>query len=419
MLKLAFLNLFRYRKRTIITAIAIGVGIAIGIFSVALLDGVDAESNRNLLWYETGSAKIYENLWYAEKDDMPIEYLISEEKASSLEKDLKDSGITSYTKEFVESADASFYEDPFPSTGSITGTIHAISSDTPSIYQYDKSELEGEWISKGSEGVVVGAKLADDMGAELGYYITLQTKGKGGFLQAFDVPIIGIINTGNPIVDSTSFFFGYDFIDEILELDGSYSSFAISYGGSVSSNIKTTEKEISNLKSIAASNNLVAHDWKDIASDIIALAQSKSSVSSFIIFLLFLIAVVGVTNTMVMAINERKNEIAMFRSLGYRPTFIKTLFCLEGTLIGVLGAFVGAAIGLILSTYYQINGIDFSTLGENLDVGYRINTVMYCDINGQKVFTICLLAVLFCLLASYLAVRKSTDGEIAEQLRSI
>lgn len=419
MLKIAFRNLFRYRKRTIITAIAICFGIAIGIFSTALLDGVDTESNRNLIWYETSSVKIFEHGWFEEKETTPIEYLINNDKAQKLESNLNENNITTYTKEFIETCDISFYKDPFPSTGSIKAYLNAIDLSTPTVYKFDKSSIKGEWINKGSEGAVIGAKLAEDMGADIGYYITVQTKGKGGFLQAFDVPIIGIIDSGNPIVDSTSIFFDYNFINEILELKGSYSSFAISFEGSLNSNIKRTAEILPVVKTIAKDSGLIAHDWTYIASDIIALAQSKSGGSSFIIFFIFIIAIVGVTNTMVMAISERKNEIAMLRSLGYKSSFIKLLFCIEGGLIGVFGCIIGSIVGLVSSFYVQLYGIDFSAFGEDLDVGYRINTIMYADINISKVVIICLFAIAFCVLAAFLAVRKSTSGEIAEQMRSI
>lgn len=419
MLKLAALNLLRYRKRTIITAIALGVGIFVGIFSQALLDGVDAESNRNLLWYETASMKIYNGEWYSDKEVYPIEHLIDKNTTDRLEEDLKENNITNYTKEFVEIADVSFYKDPYPSTGSIKAIIHAFDSSTPNVYKFDRASIEGEWISKGSEGVVIGSKAAEDMGAKIGYYITIQAKGNGGFLQAFDVPIIGIIQTGNPIIDNSSLFFDYDIINDILELENSYSSIALSFGSSVSSNIKESEKIYPLISNIAKDNNLEAYQWKDIAIEIMQLAQSKSGGSSFIIFFLFLIAIVGVSNTMVMAISERKNEVAMLTTLGYKSSFITSLFCLEGALIGVLGSIIGAIVGVSVSLYYEVKGIDFSSIGKDLDFGYRINTIMYSDVNFSKVLSICIFAILFCTLAAFFAVRKSTKGEIADQMRRI
>jgi len=109
----------------------------------------------------------------------------------------------------------------------------------------------------------------------------------------------------------------------------------------------------------------------------------------------------------------------MLKTLGYKDSYIISLFCIEGSLIGVLGSLVGLVLGIPISLYYEVKGIDFSSIGKDVDMGYRINTIMYTDVNFTKILLLCLLAILFCTLAAYIAVRKPTKGEIAEQMRRI
>ena len=58
LLRLAWRNLSRYRRRTAITMAALGFGVAVLIFMDSMLGGIDQESQRNLVWYETGSGKV-------------------------------------------------------------------------------------------------------------------------------------------------------------------------------------------------------------------------------------------------------------------------------------------------------------------------------------------------------------------------
>jgi len=420
MFKLAFLNLLRYKKRTIITAFAIALGVAIGIYMQALLKGVNGESERNLLWYETSAAKIYNKDWYHNKEYYPIDSLISHQQVQGLEKLLAENHITNYSKEFLETCDVSFYQDPYTATGSIKALIHGLSDEGTGAYHYAEATREGSWISKGSEGVVIGAKLADDIGAQKGYYLTIQAKGKGGFITAFDVPIIGIIQTGNPLVDTSSLFFDYDFISDMLELQKDISSIAFSFGkNNVTSTIKTTKKITPLLKEIAATQNLVAHPWTDIAEEVLTFAKSDKSSAYLIIFFIFAIAIVGVTNTMIMAMSERKNEIAMLRSLGYRRNYITLLFSIESGLLGCIGSIFGIILGLIPSIYNQTHGINFSGQNANLNMGYRMSAIMYTDIDYKNIVFLSLLTILFCILASFLAVHNATKGEIVEKLRGM
>ncbi|MGD1821417.1 MAG: hypothetical protein ACPKM0_01495, partial [Pleomorphochaeta sp.] len=201
MFKLAFRGISRYKKRTIITVFVVVIAVFFSVFMHTFITGIKLDSEKNLIYNDTSSAKIYAQEYFEERDYLPIDYLINQEQSSKLERLLSDNGYDNYTKEFISSAQIMFYEDPYPASGSLSVTLKAIDSKNTNAYNFDDATIRGDWISKDNEGVVIGAKLADDINADIGYYLTIQTKGKGGFIQAFDIPIIGIITSGDPVVD--------------------------------------------------------------------------------------------------------------------------------------------------------------------------------------------------------------------------
>ena len=73
LLQLAFKNLTRYKRRTLITAFAIAVGIAMFIYVDSMLAGAEYESVRNLRWYETSSARIMADGYWEERYSMPLD----------------------------------------------------------------------------------------------------------------------------------------------------------------------------------------------------------------------------------------------------------------------------------------------------------------------------------------------------------
>ena len=73
-LSLAWKNLARHRRRTIITVSALAFGIAVFIWMDAFLLGASKDSERNLLWYETGSAKILDRTYWEEIDNLPLKH---------------------------------------------------------------------------------------------------------------------------------------------------------------------------------------------------------------------------------------------------------------------------------------------------------------------------------------------------------
>lgn len=81
-LKMAWKNIFRYKKRTLVTASAIAFGVLFTVLFNALIFGLSNESEINILEYETPGAKIFAEGYFEEIKKLPMEYLIEEKDAS-------------------------------------------------------------------------------------------------------------------------------------------------------------------------------------------------------------------------------------------------------------------------------------------------------------------------------------------------
>ena len=93
-----------------------------------------------------------------------------------------------------------------------------------------------------------------------------------------------------------------------------------------------------------------------------------------ILFLVFVIAAVGISNTMLMTIYERINEIAMMRSLGMKDLDIRLIFLLEGSFIALFGALIGTFVALILNYFLVTKGLNFGFMMREIDIGYRLQS---------------------------------------------
>ena len=78
LISLAFKNLTRYKRRTLITAGAIAIGLMMYIFVDSMLMGAEIESVRNLKWFETASARILNNDYWKNRFQRPLDINISE-----------------------------------------------------------------------------------------------------------------------------------------------------------------------------------------------------------------------------------------------------------------------------------------------------------------------------------------------------
>ncbi|HNY20583.1 MAG TPA: FtsX-like permease family protein [Treponemataceae bacterium] len=410
-LGMAMRNVFRYRRRSLITAAAIGFGVMFTIAIDGMLAGTERESARNIRDYETGDIKVYPPEYFDDRAVSQFTSFIERDDRKRLEAIL---GDRRWTPRVNAQAELDFGEEWFAVPGSVQATLTAVDpvrdGDTLAVARMVDS---GRWLRKGDTGIVIGSWLADDIGAKPGYWLTVECKGRGGFYQTFDAEILGTVTTENPVVNRNGAFIALDAADELLALEGGVTEYVIrSRKGDGAS------AEAKELSLAAGGLPVDVRTWEEIAHDEILLTKAKSSGSKLYLFFMFIIAAVGISNTMLMAVMERRHEIGMLRSLGYPTIRIRGMFVVEGFCIGLLGAAMGLVGGIALDVFMIVKGIDFSFMLREMDVGYRITGVMRSAWNLPGIVSAVVGSLVISTFVAWFPSGKMLRKEVAEILRS-
>lgn len=407
---LAMRNIFRYKRRSLITAIAIAVGVMFTIIMDGILVGSETESGRNIRDYETGEAKIYPEGYFNERMFLPYTFFLEQQDRKIIE-----AALAPYpnTGRVELSSEMYFNEDYFPVSGSVSAKISAIDPKTDSrVFKTAKMVSEGRWLQSGDTGIVLGSWLAEDIGAKTGYTVSIECRGRGGFYQTFDAEIVGIVTTDDPYINRSSIFMDLSRADDLFALNGAVTEYSIRF-----SDISALNTKIATLKMAIPSYAKNLYSWEILASDAIMLTKAKSGGSKLYLFLMFIIAAVGISNTMLMAVMERKHEIGMLRSLGYSTFRIRLLFLLEGFGIGCIGSFLGLISGCLINVYMIIYGLDFSFMLRDMDAGYRLTGVMHSVWNIKGIAITVVGALIISSIMAWFPSGKILKAEVAEILR--
>ncbi|MEW5816371.1 MAG: FtsX-like permease family protein [Spirochaetota bacterium] len=412
LLQFAWKNLSRYRKRTIITASAIAVGLAAFIYIDSMLAGTEKESERNLIWYETSSSRIVTEKYWEERDKLPLKYsLTNVEKAESILKEMK----IPYAPRVTFAAELIVRKEPFREDGSIQVKVSAIDPQKDdAVFRFKETVEEGRYLNQGEQGALMGAWLAEDLGAQAGYPITLVTRTKNGYFQTIDVTISGIVNCPNPYINRGTIFIPLDIADALLQMEDTVTEIDLRFP-ELSDVAKLSAEVEERLKKELPDTRVVT--WKDLAQDYIQLAGAKQGGTKVILLLVFIIAAVGISNTMLMAIYERVREIGMLRALGMKDSDIRLSILLEAGGIGMLGSAIGTAVGILLNAWLINTGIDFSFFMRQMNVGYRVAGIIRGVWNPGTIITALILGIILSMLIAFIPARKATSMEITDALR--
>lgn len=412
LISLAWKNLFRQRKRTVITASAIAAGLAMFILFDSLLTGMNIETERNLIWYETGSARIMKKQLWDERENRPLQYVI--EEPEPILETLDGMGIaatprTTFTGEIV------VYKDPFPEHGSIRVQVAAIDpSRDHAVFRLDEAIVDGRFLESEENGAVLGGWLAEDLGAKVGFPITLVTRTRYGVYQTIDLEVVGILNSPNPVINRSMVYIPISLGEYYLQMEGSVTDIVLHFpytedpdekAAAIASSIGVEELE------------LTAVSWRDLAHDFIEISSTKEMGSNLIMFLVFVIAAVGISNTMLMAVYERIRELGMMRAMGMSDAHIRWSFLIEAAGIGVIGGIIGIVLGVLVNIPLVNIGIDYSSLLRNMDVGYRITGIMRGMWRPETIIIAFFVAVVIAVIVAMIPTRKALKMQITDCLR--
>jgi ABC-type lipoprotein release transport system permease subunit len=410
-MRFAFKNIWRYKKRTIITFVAISIGIAAFVFVDSMLKGIHYESLRNFIDYESGHLKIYNREFYKEMSDEGFLLL--------------DKGINNY-----EEVEKLIETDSLLTAPRITFNARLvneeISGERPfiivgidpekdrNVYRLPDAISSGRFLKSGERGIIIGRIGAEKMEAKLGSTLTILTRTRNDTYQTITLDVVGIIDPPNPNVSKSVAYIPLDIADVDLDMGGSVTEIGLRVkSGDV-------DKQLSKLNDILRDNNLFqlqVISWKELGKDWITLSKSKTAGSYILILMVFIISAVGVINTMMMSVFERVKEIGMMRALGMRDSEVLWGFIFEGVAIGFFGALLGLCMGFILNAYLVYHGIDLSYL-KDVDIGYRIMKVAKGIWNpGAFVFAF-IFAITAPALISIYPSRKAIKMEITQALRT-
>jgi len=360
LIKLAFRNIFRNFRRTFFTFIAIAVGLALMLMTDSLLQGIDAQSFAKIINYETGHVKIFSLGYQKDKDDLPLDKLITAPAGivGALRQDAAVAGVTSRVNFRIMLSDRI---DEIPAIG-----VAVNPADDESVFQLKQAVAQGQFLVGSEEAMLIGDKLAQDFGVGVGDYLTVLARTKYDTYQALDLRIKGILRTEDPQIDWYSV---------VIPLDVGQSSLDLKQGVT-EIDIKLKDiNEVDSFKNKLATEipGLEIATWKDLSEDVLAISKAKYT-GSFVIFsAIVLISLIGISNTILMAAFERVKEIGMMGAMGMKRGEIVKLFVLEGTMIGLLGSITGCLLGALLVGGWMVPyGIDFSQFMRQMGpIGYR------------------------------------------------
>ncbi len=366
--KLALRNLFRNTRRTVITLAAIGLGLAMMIFTVNFQNGSYQEMIRTGISSMAGHVVVQADGY---QDDKDAALVVTEASVvtATLREAYPDAVVAPriFAGGLLLSSHASV-------GGAITGFDPVAERRVQDLHE---RVVEGSWLDEDDREIVIGVDMADTLDVSLGDKLVYMGQTGSDEVQSRLFRVCGIYRTGSAMIDGRVAFTHLDAAQELLG------------GGDVANmvtlhlpNPQEAFEAAPAVEDRLSRPELDVRHWKDALPELFALIQMDRGFGDVMLAVIGIIVAFGVLNTLMMSVLERTREFGVMLSLGMKPRQIAWLVLLEGVVLGFLGAVVGLLLGLALSWPAIHFGIDYSGIigGETMESG---GIVMSTQVHGE------------------------------------
>lgn len=401
-LKLAWRNLFRNKRRTLIAGLAIGVGLASLIFTDALMQGMTAEMVRSATAAYLGEGQIHrQGFRLTQEPGLTIS------RAPEVEARL---GRDPAVEAFAPRVEA-FGMITSPSDVSSVMIVGIDPARERLLSQVDDNIRQGAFFAgSGERDIVIGSGLADSLGVGLGDRVvaTVSQAGSGDLAQDM-FRVSGIYRFGVKEMDEGFAFVRLAKAQGMLGIGPGFDEIALKFRDAGFS----TEKGNPFWAAYSTDGN-EAVSWA------ILLPQLRQALGLFWGSLVFMAAILfgivafGIINTLFMSLYERMFEFGVLRAVGTRSSGVRRLIVCEASALAVLSIAMGTALGLLLTLVVGRTGINYSGIEF---AGTTFSEPLYPILQARQFVVYPLATFLFTLLVGLYPARVAGRLRVAEALR--
>lgn len=403
LIKIAFRNIFRNKRRSFLTIGAVFISVAITTFFISIFDGMYEMMIRNTV-SSIGHIQIVHKTYYEKEKTMPLKYKI--DNYSELKKKLYEIDGVEKVAGRIMLGGMLGKED----LDEIAGGF-AIETDVDTnMFNIKKNIIEGRMPHRDSMEVLLGDKLAKRLRVKVGDEIVIVGKTVYNSLGGMALKVCGITRFSVERMNNV-FFIPLKVAQRSLYMEDAVSRIVIEVKHS-----RDVEKIKEKVKNLIDNDDYLVLSYLD--NEALKSMITYLRVASFFeLLIVFIIAIFGIFNTMFTSVFERTPEIGLLSSMGLTRYKIQFLFLSESGVIGVIGSVFGIMLGSVAAYYFATKGFNMGDAATN--IGMDWDRVLYAEFSFTQILKTFLLGFIVSIIAGIIPAIKASRLEPTEALRKI
>ncbi|MDA9089830.1 ABC transporter permease [Maribacter arcticus] len=389
LLKLAWLNIWRNKRRTIITTTSVFFAVVLAIIFRSLTDGIYDNMIHNVVSYSSGYLQIHQKGYWDEQsidntfeeDDQLYQELLKNPKVTHIMPRLQTFALASYSEK---------------TKGVLVLGIDPVKE--KEVNNLHDKIVAGEYIQDiNDNAVVLGEGLASQLKLKVNDTLVLLGQGYHASSAAGKFRVKGLIKLGAIELNNNVVYMPLQQSQYMHGAENRLTSVSVMLDKST--NLEDLKHALQ--KSINTDKYEVM-SWKEMMPEMDQFIEADSTGHYIIIGVLYFIISFGLFGTLLMMIFERKHELGILIAIGMKKQLLALVLLLEAIMISLIGCFTGVIASFLVIKWFTAYPIHFTGELKEVYEDYGIESIIYFS-SHEKIFIVQTLIVLLLsiLLAFY------------------
>ena len=342
-LKLAWRNIWRNKRRTLITAASILFAVFFASVMRSIQEGAYGRMIENVVNFYSGYAQVHQKGYWEEKSlDESLVYTDELQKLAEGVDELKD--VAPRLESFALAA--------FNKLTKGTQVVGIDPDKERDLIQLDAKLKEGEYLESGEKSLLVSEGLAKYLGLGLGDTLVLISQGFRGANAAGKYPVKGIVKFGSPGLNNGLVFLPLAEAQWFYAADNRLTSLALKIDQS-----KEVAPVVKMVKANLSEEEYEVMSWRDMMPELVQQIELDRAGGIVWLSVLYLIITFGIFGTILMMTAERRREMGILMAVGMKRQHLSLVMWLEIILLGIIGTIAGVLVSIPACYYLQENPI--------------------------------------------------------------
>jgi len=407
--KIAMRNLLRYKRRTLLTASLITIGVVFVLVFISVSGSFKNMMIGQITDSMIGHLQVHRKGYLASIENLPLNM------------NLKAGAIARLEEKLNKLPEIEAYSQRVKFGGMFSNFVETTNIRLNGVYpdrEFKTVPLLLSRIIEGKKGLERGEILIPDilskgMGVKPGDTVVVVATNKDGSVNGKQFKIAGVVESATGPGGRDGYIHIEDAMDILRIEEKEVSEFAmrIKDFNHMHRFYEKLYSLLSNELNKMGKPIFEVHTWEKL-SPFYNIAKMIDVMTFFIKLMLIAIVLISIMNVMIMAIYERVREIGTIAAIGTPPGKIRSMFLIEGLCLGVAGTLAGDIAGMVFVFALNMAKITF-------DFGRQKGLMLSAEINTVDVLTISLIVIIVSVIASLQPAFKASRMEPIKALRHV